>query len=76
MLNHICKFGRVLDNVGQRNPVITATAVVMVVLPLIVTAIGMVFQMPVLVLQVVVGVVVTFVLGITAKRIYEEYKGG
>ena len=73
MLNHIYKFGGVLNRVGQRNPTMTCAAILVVVVPIISVAVHFFFQTPMLALQVMGGVVVTFVLGITAKSIYEEY---
>ena len=73
MLSHIYKFGRVLENVGRKNPTMTCAAILVVVVPIISFAIPLAFQMPMMAFQVVGGVVATLVLGITAKRIYEEY---
>jgi len=73
MLNHIYKFGRVLENVGRKNPTMTCAAILVVVVPIISVAVHFFFQTPMLALQVMGGVVAILVLGITAKRIYEEY---
>jgi len=75
MIEAIYKFGRMLDNVGNKNPITTSISVVIGgVLPIVFLLIYLMISAPLWLLLTVIAFVICGFLTFTGKKIYSEYK--